>query len=59
MPMDLLFLRHPAQWWHGLGTSDRLALIAVTIGVLTVLVAAWVGLRRWWRRWTQDQDDEE
>jgi hypothetical protein len=57
--MDLLFLHHPVQWWMGLGTSDQLALIAVTVGFLMVLVATWMGLRRWWRGWTQNQNDDE
>lgn len=57
--MDSLFFQHPLQWWHGLGTSERLALIAVILGVLTVLVATGVGLRRWWRGWSQDRDESE
>jgi hypothetical protein len=57
--MAPLFLQHPMQWWNGLGTSDRLALVAVVLGILTVLVATWIGLRRWWRGWSKDQDDSE
>lgn len=57
--MDLLFLQHPVQWWNRLGTSDQLALIAVTIGMLTVLVATLVGVRRWWRGESQNQNDDE
>jgi len=57
--MDPSFLQHPVQWWSGLSLSARVALFAVVFGLSTVLVATWMGVRRWWRRWKEDANDEE
>jgi hypothetical protein len=56
--MNSLLFQHPGQWWNSLGPEERLALIAVGLGLLTVIVATWVGLRRWWQRWKKEQSSE-
>jgi hypothetical protein len=56
--MDLFF-QHPVLWWQGLVGADRLALVAVAIGALTVVVTTFIGLHRWWRRWKQERTPDE
>ncbi len=53
-----LLFQHPVQWWHGLAGPERLALLAVAIGVCTVVVTTWIGVRRWWLRWKHEKADE-
>ena len=56
--MDSFFLQHPLRWWAGLDLEARVALLAVLFGLCIVLVATWLGVRRWWRHWKQEPDDE-
>jgi hypothetical protein len=49
-----LFFEHPILWWTGLEGAERWAVLAVVLGVCTILVAAWIGVRRWWLRWKRE-----
>jgi hypothetical protein len=53
-----LLFQHPVEWWHTLAEPERVALVAVAIGVCTVVAATWVGVRRWWGRWKAEKTDQ-
>jgi hypothetical protein len=56
--MNSLLFQHPVEWWNTLSSEGRLALVAVALGLLTIILATWVGLRRWWQRWKREQTNE-
>jgi hypothetical protein len=50
-----LLFQHPVLWWHDLAGVEKLGLFAVAIGVVTVIVTTWMGVRRWWKRWKKEK----
>jgi hypothetical protein len=53
-----LLFEHPVLWWNGLRADDRLAVLAVAVGACIVIIATWIGVRRWWQRWKQEGPEE-
>jgi hypothetical protein len=56
--MTPLYFQHLSQWWTNLGESGRVALLAVAVGVSTVVATTWIGVRSWWHRWKDESTSE-